>query len=144
MRHVILRSFEGEKNRWLVRMSKTRRFCRNRPEQVTDPLREPTAKSRGGYLAAGTTFGAIQQIEIWFLDTSLGCEHQDGFARHALREQITHPFDGRGRFSGTHWAGDEEFGVQRGFDDLTLKRTKADSERKVGVCHRDKGTEQDK
>src|SRR5690242_19816720 len=108
MRHVILRGFEREKNWWLVRMGKASGFRRNRPEQVTDPSSESTTQGGGSHFATGRALGAVKQVEVGLLDTSLCGEHQDRFTGYALGEQITHPFDRRGRFAGAHRARHEE------------------------------------
>ena len=112
MRHVILRGFEGEKDWRLIGMSKTSRFCRDRPEQIADAPGKSTAERSGGHFPACAAFGAVEQIEVWLLHGPLRGEHQDRFAGHTLREQVTHPFDARGGFARAHGARDEEFRVR--------------------------------
>src|SRR5215212_3114691 len=130
VRHVVLRSFEGKKDRRLVRVSKSSSFCSNGPEQVTYTPGKSTTQRRGSDFPTGAAFRTIKYIEVRLLHTSLGGKHQDGFARHALREQIAHPLDGCGRLARAHRTGDKEFQVQGRFNNLTLRRTKADSERR--------------
>ena len=119
MRHVILRGFEREEDRGLVGVSKSRRFHGEGPEEIAYPSCQ-AADGRGSRLAARAPFRAIQKFEIRFLQCPLRGEHKDRFAGHALREQVTHPFDARGCFACPRGTRDEEFGVEGRLDDLPL------------------------
>src|SRR6185503_174056 len=111
----------------LVRIGKTRLLSREGPEQVTESPGEAAAQGCGGHFSPRDALRAVDQVEVRLLHTPLGGKHQDLVARHALREQVSHPFDGRAGLAGAHRTGGKDFRVEWRSDDLKLRRTKTDS-----------------
>ena len=111
-------------------MGKPGHFRCNGPEQITHAPRQ--AANRGwSHLPTCAAFRAVEQIEIWLLQSPLRGEHQNRFAGHTLLEQITHPLDTRAGFPRPCRTGNEEFRVEGRFDHLMLKRVEAEHEARV-------------
>src|SRR3989304_2889370 len=115
-------------------MSKTSRFCRDGPEQVTHTIRKTTDRG-GGHFATRAALRTVKQIQIRLLLGPLRCEHEDGFTWHALSEQVAHPFDARAGLARPCWARYEEFRIEGRFNDLTLKQVEACPEWKRRIRH---------
>jgi hypothetical protein len=124
--HVVLRSFQGEEDRGLIRVGKARGLSAQGPEQIAHAAGETTHRGRSG-IAARAALRAGEQVEVRLLERPLRGEHKDRVARDTgLEKRAEAQYAGSG-LAGPGGAGEEDPGIGRSLDDGALVRRGLDT-----------------